>query len=754
MPGIIYAPSKDGHHDGSIGKQIYAFLQKLARDDTTPGLHIEPMKSPRDSRVRTGRVTQMYRAVLFKLVPEQGDPQYVFHGVWPHDEAIEIARSSTLKLNPVNGIPELIRETAPTEPTPAATPPVSAAPAAIESRDESPAALGSLLGRLHPAMTRAHLEEQLGFSAEFATLTLAVRDEDEAIDLAHGRPAWEGEALLQLAAGDTIADVRKSLELRAPDEDDKRSPDEQLLEGFRQPAARAEFAWLEDDEELRRVVESGDFNRWRTFLHPEQRRYVEQSTSGPFRLSGGAGTGKTVVLLHRARRLARANPDARIVLTTFTKTLAEQLRRDLRLLDPAVPQVDEPGRPGVFVTGVDAAANAMLSRASKEERAAATARVLGPSGNRGATRTQDGQKAWRNAASGVDLPATLTSPAFLEAEYQQVVLPARVTTGEEYARVRRPGRGVSLGRRQRAAVWQIVQAYRAAAAVDGSLDFAEVCAIAAELEGAPVADHVLIDEGQDLSAPQWQFLRSLAAEGPNDLFIAEDSQQRIYGQRVTLGRYGIKIVGRSRRLSLNYRTTEQVLRFAVGVLSGTEYLDAEDATVDDRSFRSARSGPPPAERPAASVSEELTVASEIVQGWIAQVDDPSSIGVLVRDRRTMDLVARGFEERRVDLKPVTGGAGGGSRPQLLTMHRAKGMEFECVLIFGVSRGALPASYVLADIPDEDRADALQRERSLFYVAATRARSELAVVWEGEPSEFLPTGSRSESPLATARTLQA
>src|SRR5690606_35962921 len=130
-------------------------------------------------------------------------------------------------------------------------------------------------------------------------------------------------------------------------------------------------------------------------------------------------------------------------------------------------------------------------------------------------------------------------------------------TLEQYLRVRRPGRGVALGRRQRAAVWDVVAAYRAAAAIPGTLDFAEVCAIAAEIGArAPArwADHVLVDEGQDLSPPQWQFLRSLVAPGPNDLFIAEDAHQRIYRQPTVLGRYGIRVVGRSRRLSLNYRT--------------------------------------------------------------------------------------------------------------------------------------------------------------------------------------------------------
>src|SRR5690606_19585830 len=162
----------------------------------------------------------------------------------------------------------------------------------------------------------------------------------------------------------------------------------------------------------------------------------------------------------------------------------------------------------------------------------------------------------------------------------------------------------------------VISAYRSSAAVAGLVDFGEVCALSAALLDhdadageARRADHVLVDEGQDLTAARWQFLRALVAEGPNDLFIAEDAQQRIYGQRITLGRYGIKIVGRARRLSLNYRTTHQVLRFAMGVLAGAEVTDLDDEVVDAAGYRSARSGPVPRLLGASSVTEELDRAA-------------------------------------------------------------------------------------------------------------------------------------------------
>ena len=560
--------------------------------------------------------------------------------------------------------------------------------------------------------------------------------------LAETAVEWQGLALLDLAAGQTVDEVIATLGLGEPSNLDATGEPEQLLAGLKTPVARMQFAWLEDDEELRQVIEGGDFAKWRTFLHPEQRKYAHASYNGPFRLSGGAGTGKTVVLLHRACMLARRQPTPRVVLTTFTRNLADALQRDLRLLDGSLDLADTLGEAGVFVTGVDAAANRVLADAEPDTLSKAVEQVVGVGGNRATGRTTDAQSAWQDAIASVGsaLPGELRSPAFFTAEYATVVLPNRVTTRDAYLSVRRPGRGVALGRIQRGAVWDVIAAYRAAAAVQGTIDFGEVCAVAAELgDAAPngrVADHVLVDEGQDLASTQWQFLRSLVAEGPDDLFIADDSQQRIYGQPVVLGRCGIRIVGRSRRLRLNYRTTEQVLRFASSVLAGAEYVDLDDQATNASGYRSARSGPPPARVPVRSLSEELDSAEQHVSGWLDAGVEPDTIGILARDQRTVDVIGRGLEDRGVLVRQVTRSAAVRKHPQLMTMHRAKGMEFSRVLIFGVDAELVPAAYLLKNVPEGERPDLLQRERSLFYVAATRARDELVVMWEGDGSEFL------------------
>lgn len=738
MPQIILGPQQHAPQvDGSVKGKAYKFLEKLTEDDTLPGLHIEPIVHAIDPRVRTGRVDDFWRAVLFKVQGQEQEAIYVYLGVWPHDAASDFAMKARLKVNPVNGIAELLLADAPVIPT---VPDY----AAVAKQAAPTEPLFTRLG-----LTLDALVNDLGLDTEVAELALECNEPEDIVELASLVTGWQGVALIDLSAGRSIEAVRDTLaigeeEQPVPAED----PDAALAAALHHPAARLQFAFIEDNDELRRAIEDADFAAWRVFLHPEQRKYAERSWKGSFRLSGGAGTGKTVVLLHRARNLARKNPDARIVLTTYNKTLADALLRDLKILDPTLSIADKLGEVGISVRGVDSAARAVLQTGSPSLDAAVD-RVLGSRTSQVGKVTD--RNAWRDAIAtdGAGLNADLKSPAFFQSEYELVVLPNRVRTFEEYAKVRRPGRGVPLDRNARAAVWAVINSYRLNAGIQGSADFAETAAIAAEilnLSGSRPADHVLVDEGQDLGPTHWQFLRALVDEGSDDLFIAEDSHQRIYGNRVVLGRYGIKIVGRSQRLRLNYRTTAQNLRYAVSVLTGTEFVDLEEGLEDTSGYRSARTGPVPRLLPAANLSDELNQAADVVGTWLKELEDgegPETIGILVRTEQAGEQLVRALDERQVPARFVSDKAVPSGKPVVMTMHRAKGMEFARVLIFGVDSSALPAPFALKNLADAEKADVLQREKSLLYVAATRARDELVLLWAGDPSELLPaTGPKS------------
>ena len=710
MPMLVMSTMK---MDGSIKAKTMTFLQKLSADDTVPGLHVEPIAGAADSRVRTGRVDQFWRAVMFRVESDDG-PTYVIHGIFAHDDAITTARKVVLSVNPVNGLPQ-IRAAQPS-PDGGIGP---AAPAVVEVPAQP------LLVRL--GVDRDQLTSVLGIPQPVADDAMRAGDEDELIHLAQQHEGWLGLMLVELGGGESVVEVAEKLQvapaLSTGDEDTD------VLASFERPAAQTQFAIVRGQEELRQVIDSNDFGAWRVFLHPAQRRYVQKSFSGPFRLSGGAGTGKTVVAVHRARALSQRSPQPRVVLTTYTKNLAASLSESLVQLDSGVRLVHL-GEPGVTVAGVDSLAASVLKRAGADV-GPAVAEVLGEPRTDISRRTQDDR--WRGIATGAtELPAALANETFLRAEYATVVLPNRVTTEAEYLRVRRAGRGTPLGRAQRKEVWRLVEAYRAQNRVDGALDFGEVAAVAAaHLEGAggpprPVADHVLVDEGQDLSPTHWQLLRALVAPGADDLFIAEDSHQRIYGPKTVLGRYGIKIVGRSQRLTLNYRTTAQNLGYAMSVLEGADYVDLEDSPEVAR-YRSARSGPPPVVREATSIGDELALVAEAVRRWLDGDLAPETIGILVPDAQARDRVVRGLGERGVGVRAVDREHAGPGKPLVMTMHRAKGLEFSRVVLADVGGQAGAGRAHLAAMDDAERADAELRQRSLTYVAATRARDELVVV---------------------------
>ena len=805
--------------DPSLRAKIGPFISKLSTMTTSSGLHLEPIRGSRDRRVRTARVTDFYRAVLFELTAD-GEVVYVIHGIWPHDEAIKIAESVTVHVNPRNGITEVVnvgdligldpraveearrtaqaelaaaqreadeiaRETARIQaanaearrrneeavrgadagsaPTQAPGEPVgtggqrgeggavagmagaAAVPGAVvvPSRDQAPV--------WPDGLTVEMLHDELGIDVRLGAAALAAQRESQLLDLAStARVSWQGEALLNLATGATIEEIREDFGLR-PSRDVAAEPtDADLIAGLRTRAARSTFTWLESDEDLRRAIEGLSFAEWQLFLHPQQRALVERRANGPMRVSGGAGTGKTVIAVHRAVELAKRDKaggqEPRILLTTYTRNLADDLRRQVAQLEPRLPFTEKLSEPGVMVSGLDRVARMILQQAGARISPIAQAVIGQP---RGRVLTYPRENVWQEVLTlmGDELPERLRSADFLESEYELIVLPQRVTTLKQYLRVRRPGRGVALDRSKRAAVWKAMERYRDRSADLGVTSFDEQLALAAAWLDQEAAlgtprpfRHVLVDEAQDLTPAHLQLLRALVEPGPDDLFLAEDSHQRIYGKKITLSHYGIQVRGRSRRLTRNYRTTRQNLDVAFGILDPGTYEDME-GQAEEHHYVSPRSGPEPLLLHATDRADELSKAAELLRVWLEQDRDsedsaPETIAVLVRDRYQRDAVVNGLAQHGIEVRAVDREAAGRGRPVVMTMHRAKGLEFRKVLLFDVSSNAIPRPLRDQQYSDADRDDALLRERSLLYVAATRARDQLAISWSGEASPLI------------------
>ena len=460
------------------------------------------------------------------------------------------------------------------------------------------------------------------------------------------------------------------------------------------------------------------FVRWRTFLHPDQRQIAyHPGYSGPAQVTGGPGTGKTVTVLHRAAFLAeRSGP---ILVTTFAGNLAEALQAQLDLLihDPRI-------RRNIEILNVDRLAYRIVKQA-RGTPVIADERTLRPR--------------WVKAAT--ETPFT---PAFLKSEWEQVILAQDLRTEPAYLTCARIGRGRPLTKAQRSQVWPATQQVAAEIEAVGQTTHLQLANEATRLlrqAGTLAYRHILVDEAQDLHPSQWRLLRAAVAPGPDDLFIAADPHQRVYDNRVSLASLGISVRGRSRRLSLNYRTTQEILAWSVPLL-GTDPVTGLDGEVDSLiGYRSPMHGPRPQHKLAVTRAEEFNFLAERIGAWLSDGIEPHAIGVaarsaaLVREAREALRVA-GIEtvslSGRGDTKAVRAG----------TMHAMKGLEFQAVAVIGVEHGLVPEPAVVTPHAEDavTHAQDLQRERCVVFVACTRARDHLYVSGTGQPSIFLPAPS--------------
>jgi superfamily I DNA/RNA helicase len=553
----------------------------------------------------------------------------------------------------------------------------------------------------------------------------ALRSDDDLDHLAPHLPPDAAEMLYLLAAGYSLMDaIEEAGQSRPPA---PVEPDD-FQTSLANPASQGMYRVITDDEELQAVLDA-PLAQWRIFLHPSQRRLVEMPARGPVRVLGGAGTGKTVALMHRAAWLLRTafvDQDDRILVTTFTRNLARDLEHMLaQLCGDSLARLEVTNlhdwavkfmrRRGVVFHIATAEARARLLRQAWDEV---------------------GESEW--------------ALGFYRDEWDHVVQEQDVAALDDYLAARRVGRGVRLDRRDRLRVWPVLAAYRRLLDEDGIVEFADVIRetlLFVRRQGI-VSPYraVLADEVQDFSPNELKLLRWLAPEAENSLFLAGDGHQRIYGRKTTLSACGIDIRGRSRRLKLNYRTTEQIRRRAVAVLEGRVIDDLDGEQDSMRGFVSLRRGVEPKYHFRARAGDEAEAILRVLKEW-RRIMPAESICVGARTHALLDgryrpmLVDAEFEVLEVDRE--TDGADERPGIRLATFHRLKGLEFRCVLLAGVQEGTMPL--IPHEAAGEDaaaREDRELQERCLLYVGLSRARDEVVVTGYGRPSPFLSGVARA------------
>lgn len=687
-------------------RKVRTLITQFAANPTSSGLNYERVRTTHN--LRSLRIDQSYRAIVLK--PDSGSVHLM---LWAdkHDDAYDWARRHRCHVNPDTGALQVY------EPKESAGPAESAA-----------SAVDSVPRRRPFAVLRDRQLRRLGVPDAMLAEVRAVGGE-EALDAIQERLPLEAyEALFYFLAGDSYEDLIRHRE--APD--DEVDTDD-IAKALERMESRGRFVVVDNEVELEEVL-SAPLEKWRVFLHPTQRRLVERKWNGPVRVLGGAGTGKTVVAMHRARWLARNLPEgARILFLTFTRNLAGDIKAKLR----SICSPSEMRR--IDVTNLDRWVQGFLRRRNPDRQIVYN-RAKPP-----------WNEIWQQALglrdSGLNLPE-----AFYSDELDQIVLANGITTEAEYLRVPRTGRGTPLRRVQRARVWPIFEDYRLNLSLQGGKEmddaYRDAATLLAEDRRGLAYTAAIVDEAQDMGAQAYRLIRALVPEGPNDLFIVGDGHQRIYGRsRVVLGQCGIRIVGRSHKLRLNYRTTEETRSWAVRLLEGREIDDLDGGLDDHKGFKSLTHGP----LPQVIVFDSAEQQAAFIARWLGDLagrgESLRSTCIVARTQAERDSIRHAIEKAKLScfvLERDLRDDAGHDAVRLATMHRVKGLEFDRVIIASANEGLVPLPKAIQGRADDRAREwAETEERALVYVAATRARKELLVLGHGVASSFVRAEVRSQ-----------
>ena len=647
-----------------------------------PSLSFHKLDKAKDKNFWSIRVTSDLRAIVHR-----SDESLLLCYVGHHDDAYHWAERRKMETHPRTGAAQLveIRERVQEITVPKY---VEVTRPAMKQKALAGISEGSLLN--------------YGVPEEW-TAEILNASEDELLEIATHLPAEAAEALLNLATG-----------IRPP----VPEPVAPGTNPFEHPDAMRRFRVMNNTEELALALDY-PWERWAVFLHPEQRKLVQKNYNGPARVSGTAGTGKTIVAIHRAAHLARTNRDARVLLTTFSTPLANSLRAKLRLLLTNEPRLGE----RIEVYSMEAIGRRLFELNLGKPKIATSAQI-----------TKLIEQASKDAGDHK------FSLRFLTTEWEQVVDGWQLDTWEEYRDVNRLGRKTRLREEQRKLLWLIFERARKDLRDAGLLTECGMFNVLAKhyREGALAPfEFAVVDEAQDISIAQMRFLASMVGDKANGLFLAGDLGQRIFQQPFSWKSAGADVRGRSATLKINYRTSHQI-RSQADRLLDPQITDVDGNLENRKEAVSLFNGPSPEIRILPSEEEEASVVAQWILARLKDNLQPHEIALFVRSEAQIIRAFRAAElavinhqvlDQHVDIASA-------SMP-ISTMHLAKGLEFRAVAVIACDDEVIPSQQRMESVTDEsDLEDVYRTERHLLYVACTRARDYLLITGIHPASEFL------------------
>ena len=680
---------------GDEQKAVKTAAFDLQMNPAHPGLKLHQVDRAKDKDFWSVRVSRDIRLIVHRTASS-----FLLCYVDHHDAAYQWAERRRLERHPTTGAAQLveIRETVRE----------IRVPRYVEV-DVPASSQGAVASGPTSAKTAifadASDDDLLGYGVPGEWLDdVRAATEDTLLDLADHLPGEAAEALLQLATGG------------APD---RPAPAAAGADPFAHPDAQRRFRVMADVDALERALDY-PWEKWTVFLHPAQRQLVEREYRGPARVSGSAGTGKTIVALHRAVHLARAHPESRVLLATFSDALAAALRTRLKRLIGNEPKIAER-------LEVDS-----MSGIGRRLYAANVGRL-------NSATDEDIRVLLRHAAAGVE--GHRFGAHFLWTEWSTVVDAWQLASWEDYRDVQRLGRKTRLSEKQRELLWSIFSRVRSALAEQGRLTepgmFVRLAVKMAEEAVHPPFDFCVIDEAQDVGVAELRFLAALGGSRPNGLFFAGDLGQRIFQTPFSWRALGVDVRGRSHTLRINYRTSHQIRRQA------DRLLPPELADVDGNAERrgatvSVFNGPAPDVRTFDSPEDETEAIADWLRARQREGYAPQAIGVFVRSPEQIGRALSAVQAAGMRSVQLDDGSGGVSGSVAVgTMHLAKGLEFRAVAVAACDEEVIPLQARIERVGDDaDLEEVYGTERHLLYVACTRARDRLLVTGVDPGSEFL------------------
>ena len=662
-----------------VQKRVSELIEEFQRDPHSDAIGLHPLsESMLDPKVRgVKKLPDGYRAIV--IAPEQGDTFLLVH-IDTHDKAYDWARNKRFEVHRSTGVFQVFDADEVHVAVQSTAPPAAPVEYPLAKLTENELFTAGVPTPLIPAVHSVHSDGELEALSDYL-------------------PPDCRDVLFGLAAGMALDEaIEEMIGVAAATTDDA-------------PESGGDFTRIEDspnfdlvlvsgEEDLKAILE-GSLEEWRIFLHPYQRRLVNWNTKGPMNITGSAGTGKTVALMHRAVNLARRAeaPDTRLLVTTFTTNLSLTIRHQIQRLAPGVADQIE-------VTNLHSLARTICSRAGWKGHIAGDEEI-----------EQIWETVWLGHSDELPIPKEE-----LRREYELVIDPNGINDEESYLTTVRSGRP-RISRQQRRASWPIFREFRRGLkrrnllTFDGAIHEAR---LAVEQGNFSRYSHVLVDEVQDFSLEALRLIRAISPidEGtPDPLCTAGDGHQRIYRTRIPMSRAGIDIRGRSRRLKINYRTSEQIRTFAQGILEGCEIDDLDGGTATTVGDHSVFRGPDPSIEACGDEDQEAAAVAK----WVRSLLDTAGLATheicvtpykpAIRTALTnADVATFELKPREEDPGPDEAGV------RMGTMKRIKGLEFR----------AISMACANPDDPFNDLDQADIRSRCERYVAATRAREHLLV----------------------------